>query len=436
MPTPSTAQRLRDWFSRTFFFPSGGRLDALEGVRGLAILLVVSNHFSGDYSGENFNLPEGSMLAEVLRVLSIGHQGVDLFFMLSAFLIFSSASRGRFDAARFLDKRAHRIFPAHLIAIAGWIALQVVSQYAAVAVLAVLPLAYWALSRTDAFRAHSHRLFVALVFVMPLTLVVYQLLAPAGSEWRIQFGVDAVRKGLLEMSLASTFIDSHINANPTWSLSLELFFYLLVPLLLRVFRRFGGSYLALAALLFVPSFLAGWLWPDQLLPGERFMAFCFGIAAIAIARRMESDADLRKAIGGWGALAIAGLVGCQVSFIRVYQFPDNPGPVLFYLACDLVFALLVVGALSGRGPVYRLCMWWPLRFIGNISFSLYLLHALVIVISRPYLHARSFAGMWLDALLTFAACLAAACYSFYFVEREYFQRRHAQSATKQPPRER
>lgn len=424
--------QLGAWFGRTFFFGPAGRMEALEGVRGLAILLVFVSHFFGYYIGPNYFLPQDSLLSQVLAVVTLGHVGVDLFFILSAFLIFSSATRAglaRFDAGQFAVKRSHRIFPAHIVAIALWMLLLGYSNRAAAAGLVLLPLCYYALSSRPGFPAWSRRVFLAAFFVMPVTLVAYVLLAPPGTDWIINFSQQVWQKGLLEMSLASTFIDYDLNFNPSWSLSLELFFYLLVPSLLALYARLQSRILPVAGLLFVASVIVGLAAPDLLLRGSRFMAFAFGIGLIALLQPLEDNARLRARLGASGYLVVPGLLLCQAAFVAYFRFQPDDRVLLFYVACDTVFALLVASALSGSGPMHRLCRWRPLRFIGNISFSLYITHAIVVTATRPYLGRSTFAGMWLDAVVTLGLCIGVACYMFFFVEREYFQRGHARAAS-------
>lgn len=415
------------WIGRTFFFGPAGRMDALEGVRGVAILLVLVVHFFGHYSGANYHLHAGSLLAHAISVVTLGHMGVDLFFMLSAFLIFSSVTRAglaRFDIRYFAVKRSHRIFPAHLIAIAVWMLLLGYSNRAAVAGLVVLPLGYYALSSRPGFPGWSRSMFFASFFVMPVTLVAYVLLAPPGADWTINFSEQILQKGLLEMSLASTLIDYDLNFNPSWSLSLEMFFYLLVPVLLALYARVHARFLPVAGLLFVLCVATSLVSPDFLLRGSRFMAFAFGIALIPLVRRMEASSALRARLGRCGYLVLPALVLCQWAFVDWFQFQPGDRMLLFYLACDTVFLLLVASALSGRGPIYWLCSWRPLRFVGNISFSLYITHAIVMSVTEPYLTQPTFGRMWLDAVVTLAVCVGVACYMFYFVEREYFSRGH------------
>src|SRR5438093_145042 len=67
--------------SRSSGFSVGGYIPALDGLRGLAIVLVMGFHFGQDADG-------GTSLGPLVsKLLGIGYHGVDLFFVLSGFLI-------------------------------------------------------------------------------------------------------------------------------------------------------------------------------------------------------------------------------------------------------------------------------------------------------------------------------------------------------------
>ena len=105
------------------------RLFSLDVLRGLAIALVMIRHFPPS----DLHLP-GMFEAAVQWLMSIGHVGVDLFFVLSGFLIsrliYAEYDRtGGFDAARFWVRRGFKIWPAYFAAYGGMTALRVVSEH-------------------------------------------------------------------------------------------------------------------------------------------------------------------------------------------------------------------------------------------------------------------------------------------------------------------
>ena len=86
-----------------------GRLVALDGLRGIAVLLVVLYHYFGGWTSVDTTLlyPYGARFAEWPLVRD-GQVGVDLFFLISGFVIFESLRRAR-GPVEFASKRADRL---------------------------------------------------------------------------------------------------------------------------------------------------------------------------------------------------------------------------------------------------------------------------------------------------------------------------------------
>src|SRR5687768_267928 len=100
-------------------------LPALDGVRGLAILAVIALHATRPMSSQ---LPDS--LQPLRAIASVGWMGVDLFFVLSGFLITGILWDARHDPHRFRNfyaRRTLRIFPIYylvVLGVAGWVAFQ------------------------------------------------------------------------------------------------------------------------------------------------------------------------------------------------------------------------------------------------------------------------------------------------------------------------
>src|SRR5215510_2387591 len=124
MPEMDTAVRpsLRARFRSLYELPpADGRTPALEGLRGLAIVLVFFVHYHslfGDYVEVN---PVSHFISQFLGV--IGHCGVDLFFVLSGFLIYRIVLRKRASYLQFMRRRIQRIYPAFATIFVVYVAL-------------------------------------------------------------------------------------------------------------------------------------------------------------------------------------------------------------------------------------------------------------------------------------------------------------------------
>src|SRR5687767_10449228 len=219
MPVQSTSPHEATDSSRT---REGRRLD-LDVVRGLAIVLALGWHFSGEQSGN-----------VVLDALtwpgrSFGWAGVDLFFVLSGFLLGrlvlnEQARTGRFDGRRFTARRLLKLWPVLYVflavqALAGpepwtsylWQNALHVQNYAGTSLshlwsLAVEEHYYLALAvlfPLFARRRGSPRLLASIlvgVLVAALVLRIWGTAAGVSDvrlQWRTHFRVDSITAGLL-----------------------------------------------------------------------------------------------------------------------------------------------------------------------------------------------------------------------------------------------
>jgi peptidoglycan/LPS O-acetylase OafA/YrhL len=103
----------------------------------------------------------------------------------------------------------------------------------------------------------------------------------------------------------------------------------------------------------------------------------------------------------------------------------------------LTAALLTVNALYGDGRLNRMFSWRPLRYIGNVSFSFYLLHGLgidLVMDSYPHLFA-DFSGLsylFVTMTASLVTGLAFATLLFLVAEKPYFRSKLGHSTFKIP----
>ena len=149
-----------------------------------------------------------------------GFVGVDVFFVISGFLITGLIAReldvGRFSLIEFYNRRIRRIFPALILVLAVTLALG------------------WFWMLPQAFAQLGSDSFASAAFLANIALLLQ-----SG-----YFDVESARKPLLHL----------------WSLGIEEQFYLFWPLLLMVAARLRMSILALAAVLGIASFLLNVAW--------------------------------------------------------------------------------------------------------------------------------------------------------------------------------
>ena len=304
---------------------SGNRISELDGLRGIAILLVLVFHFT----------PRSGPLFFMVHVFQLGWTGVDLFFVLSGYLITGilvDTVGHRSYYRNFIVRRCLRIFPAY---------------------------------------------YLSLIICCILT---YYPFAPrwgeflrAGGWWYVSYlgnvkvFLDAAWPGLAILT-------------PLWSLQVEEQFYLSFPLVVWALQRktlakvLAASVLAALALRIALSVaLPKNMFGVYTLMPCRMDALAMG-GLIAIAQR-ERPEWLKGRWIGWMTLAAA----TTVTGVILFYSNSDPWPLgmrtIGYSAIDLMFAGILVMLMNWRQPfLLRVCRQRFLVWVGTISYGLYLLH--------------------------------------------------------------
>lgn len=307
------------------------RIPELDGVRGLAILLVLVWH----YGANEVTVATGLWQERALATLRLTWSGVDLFFVLSGFLIggiLCDAKNSGSYYRTFYARRIHRIFPLYFTWLAFFaVGLCFVGRGSASPLRALFNphLPWW-----------SYALFLQNFFM--------SLSKGWGAQW-----------------LAIT-----------WSLAVEEQFYLLLPLLVRNLSYRGIAILAVASIVGAPVFrtvlwLSGnvYFGPYTLLP-SRTDALGFGVL-IALACRnkvaWEWLASRRRHLY-WAFL----LLGCGVCFLLRYQrYLYTAG--LTWIAAFYALLLLLAVVNPGRleSSFFRSQV---LMKLGTVAYAVYIFH--------------------------------------------------------------
>ncbi|PRY20719.1 peptidoglycan/LPS O-acetylase OafA/YrhL [Aliiruegeria haliotis] len=336
---------------------SGYRKD-IDGLRAVAVLSVVLNHAG-------------------LPGVPGGYVGVDVFFVISGYLIsqilLREIAEERLSLAAFYERRARRILPALFVVLAacllgGWFLL--------------LPAEYTALAQSTT----ATLLFVSNVWF-----------------WL----------GTGDYFHASVAFEPLLH---TWSLAVEEQFYLLYPLLLMAVARWPRrKWGATIAVLTLSSFaLSVWALRHESVAGFYLAptrAWELGIGALLALY----PAPERATRSSRHAAAVLGL--CLICGSVVLFSGSTPFPGVAALAPCVGAALVIWAGAVGQTVVGRLLSYRGLVFIGLISYSLYLWHWPVLVT------ARLIAGQAELPVGTAILCTAVSCAmawgSWRFVERPF-----------------
>jgi peptidoglycan/LPS O-acetylase OafA/YrhL len=308
------------------------RFPALDGIRGIAVVMVFAFHYGGGAKG-------GVLLRVVNKMRLQGWAGVDVFFVLSGFLITGILYDTRDDSGyfrRFYARRLLRTAPVF---------------YAAVLVLLVLTPIFL-------YRWHPvHLLFLVYLgnFPADLTPALYQIHA---------------------RTPATDVYIGHL-----WSLCVEEQFYLLWPLLLWMVRdrlKLLGTATGLSVLAFLlrcwmvfggVDLRAGWLL--KMLP-FKMDALLIG-AVLALAMRGGRATRWQQSCK-WLLICAGGTIAVLVVLARDQY--DYWMPTIGFTLIALTSAGLVGCALDPGSVVYRVLMLRPLRLMGRYSYGFYVYHAL------------------------------------------------------------
>ena len=359
---------------------TGRHLPALNGLRGVAVLGVVAYHLQ-------------------LGWAKGGYLGVDLFFVLSGFLITTLlleewVGGGRIDLAAFWGRRARRLLPALFMVVAA-LALYLICEalFGGPGANGLIDLSGL---RGDAI--------ATLLYV---------------NNWHLIY---AHQSYFAQFSTPSPL-------QHTWSLAIEEQFYLVWPLVLLVLLRYGrrgwrriGMTLTvvlgvassvLMALLFHPG-----VDPSRIYYGtdtRLFDLMAGATIAFLVAARPQPNSSARRALHWVGPIAAAALAVFWVTAGTSGGLPTN---LMFkggFLLCATLAAVVVADArLVEPGRFARGLSWGPLHFIGTISYGIYLWHWPVIVYLTG---ARTGLSMWPLDVLRIAVTLAVSTASYYLVER-------------------
>ena len=285
--------------------------------------------------------------------LSGGYVGVDIFFVISGFLITAHlarelASTGRVDLGQFWARRARRLLPASLLVLLFC------------AIVAAVPL----LTPTSALPSEMREIIASTFYV---------------ENWYLAFN----SADYLALSGDPTTVQHY------WSLSLEEQFYVLWPLLMLLaawiaVKWFRGARLRAAAIAIGVVSLASFIFcvvytisdpaPAYFVTFGRMWQFGVG-ALIALVPRLRVNNAVVSFVLGWAGILV--LIYTAFTFDGQTVFPG-------YMA---LLPTLGAAAIIAASNTQR---WWyptrllairPMRFTGDISYSLYLWHWPLIVIA-------------------------------------------------------
>ncbi|MFX1695294.1 acyltransferase family protein [Paraburkholderia sp. A1RI-2L] len=337
---------------------------SLEGLRGAAALLVVLFHLG--------------QVSHVPGVIRNGYLAVDLFFVLSGFVICSAYGErleSGYDVWRFVVRRFGRLWPLHI----------------------------------------STAVLYYVIGGLPLILTHSGVFAPTGAE---ALSIVTMTQGL------SIVIHSFGNPN-AWSTSDEFYVYLLFAAISLVARRhvqiafaFAFAAIGLAIAIFVDAGTCvsnrhcmdlasnfGW--------ARCICGFFIGVLIAFSRERLRSPCTPK--------IQVAVAICAPALMMGAYAIP------LLAFTAPLVFGTLIAALISDNGPLATLLQARPMQYLGRTSYAMYLSHAVFVMpLTEWLLHGNYRIGYQLTGAVAFLfASLTLTHFMHKYVEIPFRDRIYA-----------
>ena len=330
----------------------------IDGLRAISVLAVMLYH------------------AE-FQVFSGGFIGVDVFFVISGYLItqmvLGDFEKGSFSLSHFYERRVRRILPALLVMLA-----------------ATVPLAYVFLS-ADPLADYSAALLGATWFSSNFVFWSEAGYFDRASEF----------KPLLH----------------TWSLGVEEQFYLFFPAFFWVLYKFKWLIPGLSAVVVISFLMAQFglsrdaEWPFYMLVSRAWELGLGAMLAVVLAHSRLSDVRVTGLLAE--LLVLSGLLAVIVPVLMFSELTATPGPLLLV---PTLGAFLLIWLTPATSYVRRLLSLKWLVGLGLISYSLYLWHQPVLVFGRIII-GEALGFEWRIAMLL--GTFPLAILSWRYIERPF-----------------
>jgi len=302
-----------NWLTSQFELARAGaaaNLKPMEGLRGFAVFLVFLVHYVSLSSPWIAPLSETAHIATALH--AIGNVGVDLFFVLSGYLIYGTLLARRQRFLPYIRRRLQRIYPTFTVVLMMYLLLS------------------WAVPSESKLPKDP---------LMAMRHIAENFLLLTGFTQR-----DAI-------------------ITVSWSLSYEMFYYLAIPLLIVAFRLRERS-VRWRVLFFTVVLALSTVYCIAFSGPLRLVMFIAGIYLHESLDRLPAPVSLIGMVALLFALGAPLLP--QIALLRT--------GVLFF-----GFFLLCLSCFAGPGGrLARAFSVTPLRWLGNMSYSYYLIHGLAL----------------------------------------------------------
>ena len=332
------------------------RLPALDLLRFVAAAMVLLFHYT--FRGAADGTFTAATYPEIDGITRYGSYGVNLFFVISGFVILLTVDAGRGRPAHFVASRISRLFPAF------WVAVT----------------------------------------------VTYVVVLLAGAPFAVGIG-DFVRNlGMFPSWIRAPYVDGAY-----WTLEVELTFYLLiVAYLVLLQRRVRIEWLLLVWLLIAVPFAPNVLGPGRLRLGlmvDTAPYFIAGSAFYLVWRSGWTSVRLGLIVGSW---LVASVIAVRSAYSDSVAFATTFSPIVAVAVASIGFVVFLALCLR---PTWFRYGGRPAIVLGALTYPLYLVHQnigyVVVNTVDPVL------GRWAAFIAATAVAIALAWTIHRLVERRY-----------------
>lgn len=332
----------------------------IDGLRAIAVLPVMLYHF-------------GFLYISGVPVAPGGYVGVDVFFVISGYLItgiiYDEMSSGRYSLAAFYARRVARIFPA-----------------------------------------------LILVYVVTLLGAIHYLLASEVESLRDSLWASLLFSSNIFFWMSSGYFDAGLQGSPllhTWSLSVEEQFYVIFPFIIYALRSAPRRVMLTAIGVMC---LASFVYAQHLVATGSSTPFYWvhtrawelGLGAILAISKGSIQ-------GGRAIRNVLGSAGLAMIVLSVILYDSHiPFPGVAALPPALGAALVIWGGATPGTYSARILTLWPFKWTGLLSYSLYLWHWPLVVLYKSDHVLNKPAGLAL-----FVLCFVLAWVTWKYVEQPF-----------------
>lgn len=336
------------------FFPHDHKahhVKALDGLRGVAVLIVLLSHSS------NF----GMLFHPYLNFRYSGKVGVYLFFVLSAYLLDYQIAQA------FIKGKANQ--------------------------------RYWS--------NYFLRRFLRIFPLFALALVVHYLFTLAGITTVIDV-IEDIPKHLFLLAGENIF----------WSIPVEFKYYFISPLIMWACHKLGWNtpkiVLLLVSLISL-SIVFNYIFHLPDISMFKYLPlFLVGTLVAILSINHKEQLQVYGSYFDKISILLGVVIVITMPFYmnRLFNLNPNFQTSAFFTAYGLAWGVILLAALYGQGIIKWIFEWKPLRFLGTISFSLYLFHF-------PVLRTLKVLGLssFVNAFVFFAVSIFIASISYLLIEQ-------------------